>query len=92
MTRTVSQRIQYNAKCFLIWREATAVDWKCSPRELADATRLDWTTVHNILKKRDWMCRLNYDNRDDPKLNWFVRERVAISIGLTLPKNQQARM
>lgn len=86
MTRPFShgQRIEYNAKCFLIWREATAVDWKCSPAELARATGVPRATVHDILRKRNWRNRLDYSEEKRDELS-RRSEIMAIQCGLNLP-------
>lgn len=48
------QKLVQEVNAFLIWREGKPVDWRCTARELADATGLSSATVRRICAARGW--------------------------------------
>lgn len=51
------------ANDFLVWREASSVDWDCTIAELAEATGLEASTVGKILKGKGWRDRVLDGNK-----------------------------
>lgn len=71
--------VKEEARAFMIWREARSVGWRCTVRELADATGLAYKTVYRIVRARKWLLKEPEEDPVTPSLQVdFLRNQEKV--------------
>ena len=55
------------ADCFLVWRTATSVRWRCTVAEIAEEAQLSPGRVDAILQARGWSTLVDSDQETDKR-------------------------
>lgn len=58
------QQIKEHARAFILWREATSVNWQCTVAELARACGMNLSTVQKLSERRGWRLINGNDGHD----------------------------